>query len=275
MSNRATFSFVIFVFVLAVITIDGCKPKNSDAVTPGGGLSDSLVSSPCILLAERINDVLYRAYEYDTSRNLLRLAEYSANAAFNRVVKRYRFDYENQRLVRFTETNLVARDQSLIYEFDYDTDGVLRNIRPFRVFNSGPRATDTLAVKYDDNSYINELSSPRTGSQKWQYDSVGNVKKWLIRTLTAAQDSTLAEYGSYDTKTNLYGFSKTIQLVRLLAGNAASRRNPLTYTVKGQNLKASYQYNERNVPTQSILKMMSAGDTTLRETIFSYQLSCK
>jgi len=274
MSNKATFSCIVFIFALAALTIDGCKPKNSD-VLPHGALSDSLVSSPCILLAERINDVLYRAYEYDTSRNLLRMTEYSGSAANNRITKRYRFDYEKQHLVRFTETNLVARDQSLIYEFDYDSDGILRTIRPFRVFNSGPRVTDTLTVKYDDNRYINELSSARTGAQKWQYDSLGNIKQWLIRTPAATQDSILAEYGAYDNKINLYGFSKTIQLVRLLVGNAASRRNPLIYTLKGQSISASYQYNDRNVPTQSVVKTTSAGDNTLRETVFSYELGCQ
>ena len=275
MSNKTVLSLLMLVLVAALLTIDSCKPKNEQAVIPDSLAVDSLANSPCILLSERINDVLYRAYEYDSSRQLLRLTEYSGNPAANRITKKYRFDYEKKQLIRLTETNLTDRDQSFIYEMDYDTDGKLEKIRPFRVFNSGPRAVDTLAVVYNDKNYITELNSVTTGSSKWEYDSVGNVKKWLIRLPIVAQDSILAEYNTYDDKTNLYGFSKDIQLLRLLNGNAPSRRNPLRYTFKGNNIESIYQYNPKGVPMQSILKIKSVSDSTFRETVFTYQLDCK
>lgn len=228
-----------------------------------------------MLLSERVNDVLLRAYEYDTARVLLRMTEYSGSATANRVLKRYRFDYVKSQLVRITETNLAVRDQSLIYEFDYDSDKKLQTIRPFRVFNSSPRGIDTLTVKYDSRNYISELKSVRTGSRKWQYDSVGNVKKHLIQLPNMLTDSTLSEFSTYDNKTSLYGFSRTIQLLRLLNGQAPSRRNPLVYVENGQSLQTIYQYNNRNVPSQAILKTKAFGDMALRETVFSYQLECR
>ena len=275
MSNKTIFPLLVLALIAVVFTIDSCKPKNSDDVTPDSLSVDSLVNSPCMLLSERVNDVLLRAYEYDTARLLLRMTEYSGSATSNRVLKRYRFDYLQSQLVRITETNLAARDQSLIYEFDYDTGKKLQTIRPFRVFNSGPRVFDTLTVKYDNRAYISELSSVRTGSRKWQYDSAGNVKKHLIRLPNMTADSTLAEFGSYDNKINLYRFSRTIQLLRLLNGQAPSRRNPLTYVEKGQSVEAIYQFNNRNVPIQSILKTRAVGDIVLRETVFSFQLECR
>jgi hypothetical protein len=275
MSNKAVFSLIILAVASVIFSIESCKPKSSDAVEPDSLSADSLVNSTCILLSERINDVLYRAYEYDTARTLLRMVEYSANANFNRVTKRFRFDYDKNELVRITETNLAARDQSMIYELDYDSDKVLKTIRPFRVFNSGPRAMDTLTVKYDQRAYINELSSTRTGTKKWQYDSLGNVKKYTLRLPNATTDSTLAEFSSYDNKINLFAFSRAIQILRLLTGQAPSRRNPLSFVEFGQDVQATYLYNNQNVPTQGVFKSKALGDTVLRETVRSYQLNCK
>jgi hypothetical protein len=275
MLNKTVFLFIGLALITVVFTINSCKPKNADAVTPDSLSVDSLVNSPCMLLSERINDVLFRAYEYDTAQLLLRMAEYSGNATANRILKRYRFDYTQNRLVRITETNLAARDQSFIYEFDYDSDKKLQTIRPFRVFNSGPRAVDTLAVKYDTRDYISELSSVRTGIRKWQYDSVGNVTKHLIRLPNMLTDSILTEFSTYDNKINLYGFSRTIQLLRLLNGQAPSRRNPLVYVERGQSVQTIYQYNNRSIATQAIVKMKALGDISLRETVFSYQLECR
>lgn len=277
MSNKIVLSLLALLFLVTLLTIDSCKPKDGGEPTPDSLSVDSLANSPCILLSERINDVLYRAYEYDSTRQLLRLTEYSGSLTANRITKKYRFDYEKKQLARITETNLTTRDQSFIYEMDYDSDGKLLKIRPFRVFNSGLRAIDTLEVIYNDKNYITELSSVTTGSQKWDYDTagLGNVKKWSIRLPLATQDSTFAEYNTYDDKTSLYGFSKTIQILRLLNGNAASRRNPLKYTFRGENIESIYQYNPKGVPTQSILKIKALSDTTFRETVFTYQLDCK
>jgi len=226
-------------------------------------------------LSEQINGAVLRAYEYDSTRKLIRMVEYTGSIQLNKVLKRYTFEYNKESLLtRIRETNLAARDRSYIYELDYDGSNVI-SIRPFRVYNSGPRAEDTLTVVYDDKNRVSQLLSIHSNDSKWEYDSVGNVKKWLIRTPDSSTDSLVAEYTSYDDKVNLNAFSKAIQIVNLLDGRPISKRNPLKYTFKGRNIDASYLYNEKRVPTEVILRYRSLSDTVLRETVYMYDLNCK
>ncbi len=277
MSNKTLIFLVLFVG--ALVAIDSCKPKNSDAVTPTDSLAvDSTLSSPCLVLSEKINNTLFRQYEYDTLNRLVRMVEYSGSQSANRMIKRYTFLYNNKgNLNQFNETNLAERDKSYIYDVDYDESGMVSALRKFKVYNSGPRNTDSLAVVYDDKKRVIELQSLADGSYKWEYDSLGNAKNWLFRSATMTQDSVLAIYSSYDTQTNLYAFSKGIQLVDLLNGRAPSSRNLLAYRTGNRNYTTTYQYNAKKVPTQATRKSKATGglDTTQVETVFMYELRCK
>ncbi len=276
MSNKSL--LFVLLFIAALISIDGCKSKKSDEVNPNDSLSvDSTLKSPCVVLSEKINNLLYRQYEYDSLNRLTRLSEYNGSTN-NRVLRRYTFLYNAAgRLSQFNETNLAERDKSYIYDVDYDANNNVAALRKFKVYNSGPRNVDSLTVLYDESKRIVELKSSADVSYKWQYDSLGNAKNWLIRTAAMTQDSVLAQYTSYDKNTNLYAFSKGIQLVNLLMGRAPSRRNLLTYKIGNVLYQATYQYNTQNVPTQSVLKAMnvSGTDTSKVETVFSYDLRCK
>ncbi|MEZ4904377.1 MAG: hypothetical protein R2822_22820 [Spirosomataceae bacterium] len=238
---------------------------------------DSTALSTCILLSEKINGIVLRNYEYDSTRLLRRMLEYASSEPQNKLLKRYTFEYNNKnKLTRIRETNLTEQDKSFIYELDYinANSKQLKLIRPFRVYNSGARVEDTLTVKYATNGRVSEIKSLRGLSSKWEYDSSGNVKKWLIHKPLMSSDSLLAEYGAFDDKVNIYAFSEGMQLLNLLSGRAPSRRNPLRYTANGQSVEATYQYNEKRVPTQSVLKFKSSNNT-LRETVYTYELNCK
>jgi len=264
--------FLGFVFLLlSLFALDNCRPKGDNDVMP----MDSTALSSCILLNEKINGVLLRAYEYDTTRKLTYMTEYSGSSQLNKIVKRYTFEYNNSnRLTVIRETNLAERDKSFIYELDYNSKSQVKTIRPFRVYNSGTRAEDTLSLVYGTNDRVAELTSLRGVTSKWEYDTANNVKKWLIRTPLMKSDSLLAEYGSSDDKVNIYSFSQGMQLINLLTGRAHSRRNPIKYTSLGQSVEASYQYNEKRVPTLAVLKIKSS-DNLLRETVYAYELNCK
>jgi YD repeat-containing protein len=271
MLDKVKYYWAILVVLASALFVGNCRPKGGDDVTP----IDSTALSSCVLLTEKINGILLRAYEYDSTRHLERVLEYSGSEQANKVIKRYSFEYDSKyKLLRLRVTNLAERDKSYIYELDYTTSAQLKTIRPFRVYNSGPRLEDSLGVTYGTNARITELKSKTGAVSKWEYDTAGNVKKWLIRTPLMKTDSIMAEYGSFDDKVNIYAFSEGMQLVNLLSGRAHSRRNPLTYTTAGQSVEASYQYNNKRVPTQAVLKFKSSNNT-LRETVFSYELSCK
>ena len=269
--SRKYFGIMTMLVMASVFAIDGCRPKSNEEVTP----IDTSALSTCILLSERVNGILLRAYEYDSARNLTRVLEYSGNEPVNKIVKRYSFEYNAKNiLIGFRETNLAVKDKSYIYELDYSNSSQLKSIRPFRVYNSGLHAEDTLTIIYGNNAQIAEVKSLRGVSSKWEYDTAGNVKKWLVRTPLMKSDSLMAEYGSFDDKVNVYTFSQGMQLVNLLTGRAHSRRNPFNYTSSGQSVEATYQYNEKRVPTQAVLKFKS-NNNTLRETVYAYELNCK
>lgn len=276
MSNKALLFALLL--IAAFISIDSCKPKGSGDVNPSSLSIDSTLNSPCRVVLEKINNVLYRQYEYDSSNRLTRMVVYSGSTGTNLMLKRYSFQYDaNGYLSQFNETNIAERDKSFIYEVDYNPDSSISALRKFKVFNSGPRNTDSITIVYDDNKRISELQSSADISYKWEYDSLGNPKKWLIRTIAMTQDSTIAQYTAYDNKTNLYAFSKGIQLVNLLLGFAPSRSNLLDYQIGDKSYQATYQYNTQNVPIQSTLKTKAIGgiDTSQVQTVFSYELSCK
>lgn len=271
MLDKLRYYWGFLVVLVIFFVIDTCRPKDSEEVTP----IDVSALSTCILLSEKVNGILLRAYEYDSTRNLTRMLEYSGTDPVNKIVKRYSFEYNAKNiLVSFRETNLAVKDKSYIYELDYSNTTQLKAIRPFRVYNSGPRAEDTLTVVYGTDARIIEVKSLRGVSSKWEYDTAGNVKKWLVRTPLMKSDSLMAEYGSFDDKVNVYAFSQGMQLVNLLTGRAHSRRNPLNYTASSQSVEATYQYNDKRVPTQAVMKLKS-NDNTLRETVFTYELNCK
>lgn len=257
--------------VLLAALIDSCRPKNNDDINPD---VDSTAISTCIPLSERINGALLHSFEYDSTRRLTRMIEYTGTEQLNKIVKRYTFEYNKDVLTRIRETNLATRDRNFIYELDYK-DGNVTTIRPFRVYNSGPRAEDTLTVLYDEKNRVSELQSLRNGKSKWEYDTAGNVRKWLVRPIASLSDSLLAEYTEYDDKVNVYAFSKGIQLVNLINGRAASKRNPTKFSFLGTSNTVSYLYNEKRVPTEAVVKSRTTSDTTLRETVFLYQLDCK
>jgi hypothetical protein len=276
MSNKHA---IIWILVVGVILwVGSCKPKESDVVTPEEEDSTTIIARSCILLEENINNALYRAYEYDSTRRLMRVYEYSADINQNRLAKRYTFEYDKKdstKIVRFRETNLVVRDQNYYYEIDYDDKNVMTTIRPFRILNSGPREIDTIKIFYDDNKRISELRSATLFNYSWDYDSAGNVKRWAIRRPEMMTDSLLAEYDEYDDKINLYQFSKGVQLMNLLRGSVPTRRNPTKYRIMGQSVESAYTYNAKGLPTQAAVKFTTIGDTISRETIYSYQLNCK
>jgi len=272
MLKNSRYYWAMLVILLGSIALaDSCRSKDGGDVEP----IDSTALSSCILLTEKVNDILLRSYEYDSTRRIERMLEYSGVTPGNKIIKRYTFEYNsNNKVIRIRETNLAVKDNSFIYELDYSSDSKLKTIRPFRVYNSGPKLEDSLQVTFGTNNRIAELKS-RTGLiSKWEYDTAANVKKWLIRKPLKQTDSLIAEYGSYDDKVNIYAFSEGMQLVNLLSGRAHSRRNPLTYVTGGQSVEALYQYNFKRVPTQVVMKFKSS-DNTLRETVFSYELSCK
>ncbi|MFN3381134.1 MAG: hypothetical protein ACK41O_16875 [Runella zeae] len=260
------------VVLIGFFVSESCRPKNDDT----NPISvDSTALSSCILMSERINDALLKTYEYDSLRRLTRVFEYGGIPQSNRLLKRYSFVYDSKsRILQFRETNLAVRDQNFIYNLTYNNKNILEAIEVQRVYNSGARSEDTLFVKYDPNNRLTELSSRRGVSSKWEYDTEGNAVKWFVKTPLMQADSLAAEYGNFDDKVNIYAFSQGIQLVNLLTGRAPSRRNPLNYTTSGQSVEASYQYNLKRVPTLAVLKYKTSNNT-LRETVYSYELSCK
>lgn len=272
MVHKSTIYWGIFLLLTGLITFKGCRPKDNE-VSP---IVDSTALSTCVLLSERINNVLYRTYEYDSTRTLVRMLEYSANVSANQVIKRYTFEYtKDNTLIRLRETNLQTRDQSYIYEPAYTGNKIMSKIYTFRVFNSGAVAQDTLKLVYDqENQRVAELQSAKGITSKWEYDTAANVKKWLLRIPGRATDSLMAEYGDHDDKVNIYAFSKGMQLLNLLNGRAHSRRNPLNYTLLKESTDVSYQYNQKRVPTLRVLKIKSTNNV-LRETVYAYELSCK
>lgn len=272
MIHKSTIYWGIIILLIGLVTFKGCRPKDNE-IPP---IVDSTALSTCVLLSERINNVLYRTYEYDTTRTLVRMLEYSNDAAANRVIKRYTFEYtKDNTLIRLRETNLQTRDQSYIYELAYSNNKILNKIYTSRVFNSGSVANDTLQLTYDTgNQRVTEIKSATGITSKWEYDTASNVKKWLLNFPGRTTDSLMAEYGDHDDKVNIYAFSKGMQVLNLLKGRAYSRRNPLNYTLFNESTDITYQYNDKRVPTQSVLKINS-NNNVLRETVYSYELSCK
>jgi hypothetical protein len=204
------------------------------------------------------------------------MIEYSGSATANRVLKRYSFDYNaGGYLTSFNETNIAERDQSYIYHVDYAEDSTISALQQYKVYNSGPRLQDSLTVVYDESKRISELQSATGGAYSWQYDSLGNAKTWSVRVPQTTRDSVLAEYMAYDTKPNLYTFSKGIQLVDLLRGRVPSRHNPMMYKVGNTRYEVSYEYNTQNVPIKSVSKVKMGTDSLGRETVYTYELQCK
>lgn len=276
MSNKILLFFALLLG--AVISIESCKPKNSDNIKPADSTSvDSTLGSPCLVLSESINNVLYKTYEYDSLRRLTRMVVYSGTATSNQIIKRYTFDYNaaGGLLSEFHETSIAQKDQSYIYDLDYGTDKYISAIRKSKVYNSGPRVVDTLKVTYDTDKHITGLVSSVGNTQSWQYYSSGNAKNWLVRIPKTTRDSVMALYNTYDSKTNLYAFSKGIQLVDLLNGKAPSRHNLLSYQIGNTKYDATYTYNTNKVPIQSVVKMKAGKDTVGRETVYTYTLKCK
>lgn len=272
MVHKSTIYWGIILLLAGLVTFKGCRPKDNE-ITP---IVDSTALSTCVLLSERINNVLYRSYEYDSTRTLVRMLEYSTDAAANRMIKRYTFEYtKDNTLIRLRETNLQTRDQSYIYELAYSNRNTLSTIYTFRVFNSGAVAQDTLKLVYNqDNQRVTELQSAKGVTSKWEYDTAANVKKWLLHFPGRTTDSLVAEYGDHDDKVNIYAFSKSMQVLNLLNGRAHSRRNPLNFTLLNESTDITYQYNDKRVPTLRVLKIKS-NNNVLRETVYSYELSCK
>ncbi|WP_428657774.1 hypothetical protein [Runella sp.] len=272
MFAKSTIYWFFFILMIGFGIFKGCRPKDNEV----GPSIDSTAISPCILLSERINNVLYRTYEYDSTRRLVRMLEYSANFSANQVVKRYTFEYSKENtLIRLRETNIQTRDQSYIYELNYANRTTLSTIYSFRVFNSGAVIDDTLKLTYTkDNHRVSELQSSKGITSKWEYDTAANVKKWLLHLPTKTTDSLIAEYGDHDDKVNIYAFSEGMQLLNLLNGRAQSKRNPLNYTLLKESTDVVYQYNDKRVPTLRVLKVKS-NNNVLRETVYSYELDCK
>jgi hypothetical protein len=273
MSNKALIFCILLLATL--ISIDSCKPKSSDDVSPDSTQIDTTPVSPCIVLSEKINDVLYRSYEYDSMSHLVRMVEYSGSKIANNILKRYTFDYNaGGYLTSFNETNIAVRDQSYIYQVSYAEDSTISVLQQYKVYNSGPRLQDSLSIVYDSNKRISELQSISGSSYSWQYDSLGNAKTWSVRVPSTTRDSVLAQYTAYDTKPNLYTFSKGIQLVDLLRGRVPSRHNPTIYQVGNTKYEVSYEYNTQNVPIKSVAKVKVGTDSLGRETVYSYELQC-
>lgn len=271
LENSRYYWAMLVILIGSLALVESCRSKGREEVEP----IDSTALSTCILLTEKVNDILLRSYEYDTTRHLERILEYTGIQPGNKVIKRYTFEYDSKyKLVRIRETNLAVKDNSFIYELDYGSNSRLSTIRPFRVYNSGPKLEDSLKIVYGANNRISEVKSKTGLISKWEYDTAANVKKCLIRKPFSQTDSLIAEYGSYDDKVNIYAFSEGMQLVNLLSGRPHSRRNPLVYVTGGQSVEASYQYNFKRVPTQAVLKFKSSNNV-LRETVFSYELNCK
>lgn len=272
MVHKSTIYWGIFLLLAGLVTFKGCRPKDNE-IPP---IVDSTALSTCVLLSEHINNVLYRSYEYDTTRTLVRMLEYSTDVSANRVIKRYTFEYtKDHTLIRLRETNLQTRDQSYIYELAYSNSKTLSKIYTFRVFNSGAVAQDTLQLTYDSETQrVAEMKSVTGVASKWEYDTASNVKKWLLQLPGRTTDSLVAEYGDHDDKVNIYAFSKGMQVLNLLNGRSHSRRNPLNYTVLKESTDVTYQYNDKRVPTLRVLKIKS-NNNVLRETVYAYELSCK
>ena len=275
MSNKTLIFCVLLLATL--ISIDSCKPKSSDDINPSDSVQvDTTPVSPCIVLSEKINDVLYRSYEYDSSSHLVRMIEYSGSKTANRILKRYTFDYNaGGYLTDFNETNIAERDQSYIYHVDYAEDSTISALQQYKVYNSGPRLQDSLRLVYDGNKRISEFRSATGGYYSWQYDSLGNAKTWSVGVPMTTRDSVLASYTAYDTKPNLYTFSKGIQLVDLLRGRVPGRHNPTVYQVGNTKYEVSYEYNTQNVPIKSVSKIKVGTDSLGRETVYTYELQCK
>jgi hypothetical protein len=270
---------ILLVLVAVVIAwVGSCKPKATDDVEPLEEDSTVLIARTCILLEERINDALYRAYEYDSTRRLMRVYEYTADLTLNRLAKRYTFEYDpkdSTKIVRMRETNLAVRDQSFFYDIDYDAQGKYKYILPFRIYNSGPRALDTVQVFYDADNRISEMKAAMLYHYIYDYDSLGNVKTWSLRRAEQPTDSVLATYTEYDAKINLFQFSRGAQLMNLIRGTLPNRRNPLKSTVHGQNIESIYEYNAKGLPTQATTSYRMPGDTLSRTLVYNFQLDCK
>lgn len=271
MFNKSTIYLGILLLLIGLGTFKGCRPKGNE-VSPA---VDSTAISTCILLSESINNVLYRAYEYDSTRKLVRMVEYTTGGP-HQITKRYTFEYNKDNLlIRLRETNLKTRDRSYIYELNYDNSATLSSIYSFRVFNSGPVIDDTLKFSYNiDNQRVSEMKSNTGVTSKWEYDTAANVKKWLLKYANRTTDSLVAEYGDHDDKVNIYTFSQGMQVLNMLNGRAHSKRNPLNYTILKESVDVVYQYNTKRVPTLRILKVKS-NNNLLRETVYSYELDCK
>ncbi len=270
MSSKSKIYWGIFLFLAGFGLFKSCRPKEGE-VEP---VVDSTAVSTCIVRSETINKVLYRAYEYDSARTLIRMQEYNALPQNNRVIKRYTFEYDKtKKLTGFRETNLQTRDQSYIYELDY-TGNTLKAVRSFRVFNSGPVPDDTLRIVYNsDNKRPSELISTTGIRSKWEYDTAANVKKWSVKMPNRTTDSVVAEYGDHDNMVNIYAFSQGMQVFNLIHGRAHSRRNPLAYILLKERVEVSFQYNVNRVPIQRVLQV-KVGNTTTRETVHDYELDC-
>jgi hypothetical protein len=273
MFNKSTIYWGMLLLLMGLGTFKGCRPKGNEV--PPTPAVDSTAISSCILLAERINNVLYRAYEYDSTRKLVRMLEYTTGGA-HQITKRYTFEYNKDNLlIRLRETNLQTRDRSYIYELNYDNSTTLSSIYSFRIFNSGPVIDDTLKFTYNDaNQRVSEMKSNTGVTSKWEYDTAANVKKWVLKYANRTTDSLVAEYGNYDDKVNIYTFSPAMQVLNMLNGRAHSKRNPLNYYLLRERVDVVYEYNTKRVPIRQIIRVKS-NDNLLRETVYSYALDCK
>jgi YD repeat-containing protein len=256
------------VFALLV----GCKKNDGDG-TPDpqeGG---------CFIMSETINGKPYRTYEYDADQNLFRIVQYETNTS-NRIEKRFSFDYDqNDRVVAFRETSLLAPFHNYQYILHYNQEGRADTIRKSEIFNSGPKLLESYALEYDDQ---HRLTKYKWADNYWryEYDEANNVTKWLAKYPSIAPiEGILADFGNYDGKHNTYAFSKPAQLINLVGGGGASPQNPGSFKFYEASLTPTqtgvitYQYNERDLPTEASVSIFSAGGGSSTQ-VYKFAYEC-
>lgn len=270
--------FIAFLLILVVIALqfNACKPKAGTEPDPIIEDSTALAAQGCLLITEKINGAIFRSYQFDSTGQVQRMFEFSADSV-NRLIKRYTFEYDKTNLlVKFRETNLAVRDQSFQYEIEYDADTrLMKKVKSFRILNSGARADDTISIDYNTQKRVNKYTPQRGLTYLWDYDSTGNATKFSARLPGTTVDSTLAIFTEYDGKVNVYAAARAMQLLNLMLGNAPNRQNVKTFRSNNKDGTVNYLYNEKGLPTEAIVKLKSATDTAGRTTTYNYEYQCR
>lgn len=210
---------------------------------------------------------------------LFRIVQYERTAA-NREEKRYTFKYDDKKRVStMQEVRLVAPFVNYEYGFHYDVTSRVDTVRQYQLFNAGPKLVETYGVRYENGNVYTYCW--KNNCYRYEYDDVGNLSKLLaLIPSTAPNERALRLYSNFDGKKNLYATSQPARLINLVMGEGNSVGNPGVFNVYDggatptQTGIVTYQYNEKQFPTEASVSTFAASGTPLKTQVYKFTYEC-